>query len=73
LDIADHIKYSHSHSIPQPPLISNNEEIERRIGICGRSAGGMLIGSCVNMKSDLFDVAIMEVPFVDCLNTMSGF
>jgi len=36
----------------------------------GRSAGGMLIGSCINQAPDLFKVAILGVPFVDVVCTM---
>lgn len=36
----------------------------------GRSAGGMLIGSSINMEPELFRVAILGVPFVDVVATM---
>jgi len=38
--------------------------------IMGGSAGGMLIGTVINMRPDLFEIAIASVPFVDVMNTM---
>lgn len=36
----------------------------------GRSAGGMLVGSTINLEPELFKVAILGVPFVDVVGTM---
>lgn len=38
--------------------------------ISGGSAGGLLIGFVVNMRPDLFKVAVAGVPFVDLVTTM---
>ena len=51
-------------------LISKKYTSPKRIAIMGGSAGGMLIGAVLNMRPDLFKVAVMDVPFVDVLNTM---
>ena len=51
-------------------LVKNNYLNKEKIVISGGSAGGMLVGACINLRSDLFKVAIAHVPFVDVLNTM---
>jgi oligopeptidase B len=51
-------------------MISENYTSADRLVISGGSAGGLLIGSVVNLRPDLFKAAIADVPFVDVLNTM---
>jgi len=41
-----------------------------KLVIQGGSAGGMLIGSVVNLRPDLFTAAVAQVPFVDVVTTM---
>jgi oligopeptidase B len=51
-------------------LIAEKYTSSEKLVICGISAGGLLIGSVVNMRPDLFKVVIADVPFVDVINTM---
>eukprot|EP00741_Cyanophora_paradoxa_P015240 tig00020851_g14710.t1 len=51
-------------------LVSAGYTRHERLAIYGRSAGGLLMGAVLNMAPELFKVAVVEVPFVDCINTM---
>lgn len=51
-------------------LIDEKYTSSDRLAISGGSAGGLLIGAVVNMRPDLFKVAVADVPFVDVMNTM---
>jgi oligopeptidase B len=41
-----------------------------RLAIQGGSAGGLLIGATINLRPDLCKAAVLQVPFVDVINTM---
>ncbi|HMD07342.1 MAG TPA: S9 family peptidase [Candidatus Acidoferrum sp.] len=51
-------------------LIAKHYTAPPRLIIEGGSAGGLLMGTTVNMRPDLFRMVINHVPFVDVLNTM---
>lgn len=51
-------------------LIDNKYTSADRMVIQGGSAGGMLMGGVVNMSPETFKAAIVQVPFVDVMNTM---
>nr|XP_043610054.1 protease 2-like [Erigeron canadensis] len=51
-------------------LIEKKYCTKEKLCINGRSAGGLLIGAVLNMRPDLFKVAVAGVPFVDVVTTM---
>ncbi len=51
-------------------LVKRGYGSKDRLVIEGRSAGGLLMGSVVNMRPDLFKAAVVGMPFVDVMNTM---
>ncbi len=51
-------------------LIENNYAKAEEIIAEGGSAGGLLMGAVANKRPDLFHTVILNVPFVDVLNTM---
>lgn len=51
-------------------LVDQGWTSPRQLVISGGSAGGLLMGAVLNQRPDLFQAALVVVPFVDVLNTM---
>jgi oligopeptidase B len=51
-------------------LVAQGYGSKDRLVIESRSAGGLLMGTVLNMRPDLFHAALVGVPFVDVMNTM---
>jgi oligopeptidase B len=51
-------------------LIAEKYTARDRLAIQGGSAGGLLIGAVLNFRPDLCKAAVLQVPFVDVINTM---
>ncbi len=51
-------------------LIREGYTAPDRLVVEGGSAGGLLVGTVLNMRPDLFRAAVLRVPFVDVINTM---
>ena len=51
-------------------LVASKYTSPGRMAIRGGSDGGLLIGAVVNLRPDLARAAVLDVPFVDVVNTM---
>ena len=51
-------------------LIEKRYTSRGQIVISGGSAGGMLVGTTINLRPELYKAAVAKVPFVDVINTM---
>jgi oligopeptidase B len=51
-------------------LLANGYGAKDRLVIEGGSAGGLLMGAVANLRPDLFKAVVLQVPFVDVINTM---
>ncbi|MES3037686.1 MAG: S9 family peptidase, partial [Bdellovibrionota bacterium] len=51
-------------------LIKNNYANSKRVYAMGGSAGGLLMGTIINDRPDLYNGIVAQVPFVDVVTTM---
>ncbi len=51
-------------------LIDEGLTSPTQLAVRGGSAGGLLVGSVINLAPELFAAAVAQVPFVDNINTM---
>jgi oligopeptidase B len=51
-------------------LVDNKYTSRNRLAIQGGSAGGLTIAAVLNLRPDLCKAAVLQVPFVDVINTM---
>ncbi|MDN6179893.1 MAG: prolyl oligopeptidase family serine peptidase [Halomonas subglaciescola] len=53
-------------------LVEQGISCPERIAAYGASAGGLLVGTCVNRAPEAFCAAVLDAPFVDVLRTMQN-
>jgi len=54
-------------------LVEHHITIRQKLAIWGRSAGGLLISNVLNMRPDICEFAILGVPFVTPIATLSNY
>ena len=52
-------------------LMSTGVTSSSRLGLWGRSAGGLTLGAAINMDPGIAAAAVLDVPFLDVLGDMS--
>lgn len=53
-------------------LVEQGISDAQRVAAYGASAGGLLIGTCINRAPEKFCAALLDVPFLDVLRTMQN-
>ncbi|TVP44178.1 MAG: S9 family peptidase [Halomonas sp.] len=53
-------------------LVQQGVSDPQRIAAYGASAGGLLVGTCINRAPEKFCAALLDVPFLDVLRTMQN-
>ena len=51
-------------------LVKENWTSPKHLAISGGSAGGLLMGAVINLRPDLFNAVVAQVPFVDVVTTI---
>lgn len=51
-------------------LIADGYTSANKLAAMGGSAGGLLMGAVTNMRPDLYQTIVAQVPFIDVINTM---
>ena len=51
-------------------LVANKYCKRERLALKGASAGGLLVGATLNLNPKVCGIAVLDVPFVDVVNTM---
>ncbi len=51
-------------------LIADGYTSSNKLSAMGGSAGGLLMGAVTNMRPDLYQTIVAQVPFIDVINTM---
>jgi oligopeptidase B len=51
-------------------LIANGYTTRDQLALTGGSAGGLTVGAALNLRPDLCRAALLDVPFLDVINTM---
>lgn len=62
----------HDFLAARDALVSAGVSLADRLLACGASAGGLLVGACLNRAPHAFCGAVLDVPFVDVLRTMQN-